>query len=119
VQAADTGLRRDSNQLALVLAPEPVLPPASATRNANTVRLELGIAPPLLPGQAASLLLGDRELPAEPTAAPASALVFEWRDAPPAGTRLLARLRVDGIESPLVDRESVPLRYLDRQIELP
>ncbi|KRB09518.1 DUF4255 domain-containing protein [Achromobacter mucicolens] len=119
VQAADTGLPRDSNQLALVLAPEPVLPPASATRNAGTVRMTLGIAPPLLPGQAASLLLGDRELPAEPAAAPASALIFEWRDAPPAGTRFLARLRVDGIESPLVDRESVPVRYLDRQIELP
>ena len=119
VQAADTGLPRDSNQLALVLAPEPVLPPASATRNGGTVRMTLGIAPPLLPGQAASLLLGDRELPAEPAAAPASALIFEWRDAPPAGTRFLARLRVDGIESPLVDRESVPVRYLDRQIELP
>ncbi len=119
VQAADTGLPRDSNQLALVLAPEPVLPPASATRSGGTVRMTLGIAPPLLPGQAASLLLGDRELPAEPAAAPASALIFEWRDAPPAGTRFLARLRVDGIESPLVDRESVPVRYLDRQIELP
>ena len=119
VQAADTGLPRDSNQLALVLAPEPVLPPVSATRNGGTVRMTLGIAPPLLPGQAASLLLGDRELPAEPAAAPASALIFEWRDAPPAGTRFLARLRVDGIESPLVDRESVPVRYLDRQIELP
>lgn len=119
VQAADTGVPRDSNQLALVLAPEPVLPPASATRNGGTVRMTLGIAPPLLPGQAASLLLGDRELPAEPAAAPASALIFEWRDAPPAGTRFLARLRVDGIESPLVDRESVPVRYLDRQIELP
>ncbi|OAE62822.1 hypothetical protein A7J67_02900 [Achromobacter xylosoxidans] len=119
VQAADTGLPRDSNQLALVLAPEPVLPPASATRSGGTVRMTLGIAPPLLPGQAASLLLGDRELPAEPAAAPASALIFEWRDAPPAGTRFLARLRVDGIESPLVDRESVPVRYLDRRIELP
>lgn len=119
VQAADTGLRRDSNPLALVLAPEPVLPPAAATRNADTVRITLGIAPPLAAGQAASLLLGDRELPAEPAATPASELVFAWRDAPPAGTRLLARLRVDGIESPLVDRESVPVRYLDRQIELP
>lgn len=119
VQASDTGLRRDSNQLALVLAPEPVLPPTAATRNAGTVRITLGIAPPLLPGQAASLLLGDRELPAEPATAPASALTFEWRDAPPTGTRFLARLRVDGIESPLVDREAVPVRYLDRQIELP
>ncbi|WP_313696945.1 DUF4255 domain-containing protein [Achromobacter sp.] len=119
VQASDAGLRRDSNQLALVLAPEPVLPPTAATRNAGTVRITLGIAPPLLPGQAASLLLGDRELPAEPATAPASALIFEWRDAPPAGTRFLARLRVDGIESPLVDREAVPVRYLDRQIELP
>ncbi|MFJ3461242.1 Pvc16 family protein [Achromobacter spanius] len=119
MQATDTGLRRDSNQLALVLAPEPVLPPTSATRNAGTVRITLGIAPPLLPGQAASLLLGEQELPAEPATAPASALIFEWRDAPPAGTRFLARLRVDGIESPLVDREAVPVRYLDRQIELP
>jgi len=119
VQASDTGLRRDSNQLALVLAPEPVLPPAAATRNAGTVRITLGIAPPLLPGQAASLLLGDRELPAEPATAPASALIFEWRDAPSAGARFLVRLRVDGIESPLVDREAVPVRYLDRQIELP
>ncbi|QVQ26401.1 DUF4255 domain-containing protein [Achromobacter deleyi] len=119
LQTSDTGLRRDSNQLALVLAPEPVLPPVSATRNAGTVRLALAVTPPLLAGQSASLLLGDRELPAEPHTAPASQLVFEWRDAPPAGTPFLARLRVDGIESPLVDREAVPVRYLNRQIELP
>ncbi|EHK64596.1 DUF4255 domain-containing protein [Achromobacter arsenitoxydans] len=119
VQAADTGRQRDSNQLALVLAPDLVLPPASATRAAAAVRIELGVSPPLLAGQSASLLLGDRELPAEPYTAPASQLAFIWRDAPAAGTTFLARLRVDGIESPLVDREAVPVRYLNRLIELP
>ena len=47
--------------------------PTLYARNAGTVRIELGIAPPLLPGQSASLLLDDRVLPAEPAAAPAHA----------------------------------------------
>jgi hypothetical protein len=56
---------------------------------------------------------------AELAAAPATRLTFELLDAPPAGTSLLARLRVDGFDSPIVDRMATPVAYLDRQIVLP
>jgi hypothetical protein len=40
-------------------------------------------------------------------------------DAPPAGSTHLARLRVDGFDSPIIDRTATPVAYLDRRITLP
>lgn len=119
VQPLTEAQPRTTNQLPLALAPQPALPPFSAARNGTSVVLEIDLAPPVRPGQRASLVLGDREVAAEPIAAPASRLRFTLPDAPPAGTVLLARLRVDGFESPIVDRTATPVAYLDRRITLP
>jgi hypothetical protein len=110
---------RSTNQLPLALAPQPVLPPFSASRNGSTVTLVLDLTPAVRPGQAVALILGDRDIAAAPTSAPATRLTFELADAPPAGSSLLARLRVDGFESPIIDRMTTPTAYLDRRITLP
>ncbi|MBS1144029.1 MAG: hypothetical protein H6R14_1435 [Proteobacteria bacterium] len=114
----DTHPRR-TNPLPLALAPQPVLPPTSATRNGTTVTLVLDITPPLQPGQSASLVLGEREVAPNEITLPATSLTFKIADAPASGTRHLARLRIDGFESPIVDRTATPPAYLDRWITLP
>lgn len=72
--------------------------------------------PAVHPGQRASLVLGQLEFPARPLAAASETLHFDIPGAPP-GTHL-ARLRVDGIESPLVDRSATPPAFLDLRITL-
>ena len=62
--------------------------------------------PAVRPEQAVSLLLGSREVRAEPEAAPAGTLTFEVVRARP-GEHWL-RLRVDGVDSRLVDRSVSP-----------
>jgi hypothetical protein len=77
------------------------------------------VAPPIRPGQTTTLILGEREVAAEPISAQTSRLTFKVTDAPAAGSSLLTRLRVDGFESPVVDRTATPPAFLDRRIVLP
>lgn len=111
---------RTTGQLSLRVAPEftsAASPLASATIDADgNAEITLGCRPDVLPEQRVSLLLGDREVFAEPRAASTGTLVFKIADAP-VGTRL-ARLRVDGVDSVLVDRTQSPPRFLDRRIEI-
>jgi hypothetical protein len=81
--------------------------------------LVLDLAPPVRPGQKISLILGDREITAEPFAVATNQATFVLAAAPTAGSRLLARLRVDSLESPIIDRTATPVAYLDRMITLP
>ena len=62
--------------------------------------------PDVLPAQRASLLLGSREVPAEDHDTSTGTLTFVVRDAAP-GEHWL-RLRVDGVDSLLVDRTVSP-----------
>ncbi|MBR0565468.1 DUF4255 domain-containing protein [Azoarcus sp. L1K30] len=110
---------RTTNQLPLALAPTPVLPPFSAARTGSTVTLVIDVVPALRPGQSASLILGDHEISADPVFAPSTRLTFRMLNAPEAGTTHLVRLRVDGFETPIVDRSATPMAYLDRRITLP
>lgn len=119
VQRLDDSQSRRTNQLPLALAPQPVLPPFSATRNGNTVTIVLDVAPPVRPGQTATLILGEREIAAVPVTTVASRLTFTIAEAPPTGSVHLARLRVDGFDSPIVDRMATPAAFLDRRITLP
>ncbi|MGB4856573.1 MAG: DUF4255 domain-containing protein, partial [Candidatus Dechloromonas phosphoritropha] len=119
VQRLDESHARRTNQLPLALAPQPILPPASAGRNADTVTVKLDVLPPVRPGQSVTLILGEREIIAEQFTAPASQLTFKIAAPPPAGSTHLARLRVDGFESPIIDRTATPVAYLDRRITLP
>jgi hypothetical protein len=99
---------RTSNIVALLLAPEPVLPPTAITRDPSTdhVSVTLAIRPQLRPEQDATLSLGDdtASVEAHPTAT--ASVDFEFGDVP-AGSQWV-RLTVDGVESLLVDRSADP-----------
>jgi hypothetical protein len=108
--------RRTTNMLGLSLAPRIVTAlPATVARDASgDVSITLDIEPEVRPTQSASLIVGTREIPAQPFAAQTGALTFVIGQAAP-GTSL-ARLRVDGIDSLLIDRTQTPPVFLDHRI---
>ena len=102
---------RETNRLGFTLAPTLTNLPLSVARDGDGVALvSLSFTPAVRSGQRVTLLLGDREIAPQPQALPATSLDFRVIGAVP-GT-YLARLRVDGIESPLVDRQADPPRFL-------
>jgi Pvc16 N-terminal domain/IPT/TIG domain len=107
-----------SNHLALLIGPgiTTALPTSVARDGAGTATITLDCQPEVRPGQAASLLLGAREVFAEPFSAATSALTFV-AEAAPVGEHLV-RLRVDGIESAIINRTATPPVFLDRRITI-
>jgi len=108
---------RTTNQLGLVLAPDLTNLPLAVVRDGGgTATFSVDFRPELRAGQTVSLLLGQREYAPEPFAAPTGSLDFVLPNAP-VGNHL-ARLRIDGIESPIVDRTGRVPQFLDRRIDI-
>jgi hypothetical protein len=98
-------LDRFTNEFPLQIAPRITnIAPTSAA--AGNLTLTLKCAPDVLPEQRAALLFGDREVPANAHAAPTDTLSFDIADAV-AGEYFL-RLRVDGVDSLIVERTGAP-----------
>ncbi|MBI3529347.1 MAG: DUF4255 domain-containing protein [Betaproteobacteria bacterium] len=120
---------RETNGIALPIAPDPViaadaglgLPAASAVRGGvpPQVMVTLHSRPQVRLGQRASLALDGTTAEAVARAAPSDPLVFNFPNTVSAGNRWL-RLRVDGVDSPLVLR-SVPAPVFDptQQVAVP
>lgn len=107
VRAPETQAR-ESNVAAMLLAPEPELPPSSITRDPGThrVTVTLDVRPQLRPAQEAMLTLGGDSALADPITAPTSTLTFELGTVSPGSQSV--RVTVDGVESLLVDRSVEP-----------
>jgi hypothetical protein len=94
---------RNTNALSFTIAPQIL----SATPNpvtagpGGTISVAVGFTPQVRPNQRVSLLVDDVEAPAPAHPSPVAALTFVAHGVP-AGTRWL-RLRVDGVDSLLVD----------------
>lgn len=98
---------RLTNEVPLSVAPLLSGLPQSVGPDPNgTATVAVTVSPPVLPGQRAALLLGDREVSARPHAAPTGTLTFDVPGALPG--QYLVRVRVDGVDSHLVDRTVVP-----------
>ena len=91
-----------------------IVPIAVARDGAGDATINLSCAPPVGLDQAAVLILGSLATPAEPHPTTTGSLTFVVRDAP-VGTHL-ARLRVDGVESILVDRSATPPAFLPLEV---
>lgn len=111
--------RRSSNQLPLALAPRitTALPLSVARDGDGVASIDLAVAPPVRPGQRAALILDEREIVAERFDATTSALRFRATGLP-LNRPLLARLRVDGIDSAVLDRSANPPRFLNHRITI-
>ena len=115
----ETGYR-DTNRLGMTLAPTLTGLPMNVTRNgAGTASFTLKFFPALRAGQEAVLILGQQECQPQPHALPTTSLDFVILNAPVSpGPGHLARLRIDGIESPVIDRAAKPPVFLNQRINI-
>lgn len=118
VQRPGEAARRESNRLALTLIPDITTPlPINVVRDPqNTATVNLACRPEIRPHQRAALIVGASEVLADAHPAPTANLAFQIAEAP-VGTHFL-RLRVDGIDSLLVDRSVTPTVFLNRRITI-
>jgi hypothetical protein len=111
---------RTSNQATLTIAPQISTltnPPTIFTRDADgTAIVTIGCTPEVRPPQLTSLVLGSLEVLADPHPNPTNALTFTIPHAPVGSHR--ARLRVDGIDSQIVNRAASPPVFFDRRIQI-
>ena len=103
------GSEATSNELPVMLAPR--VPAIAATLAAGIATFDVSVSPPVRDSQRISLIVGERELPSAPLAAgSASALQFTGTGFS-SGTSYVFRLRVDGVDSLLIDRAARPSAY--------
>lgn len=108
---------RETNRLAMTLAPHLTgLPMVVVRDGAGTASFTVTFHPALRAGQSVTLLLGTRGFAPAPFTPPVTSLNFVIEDAP-VGNHL-ARLRIDGIESPIIDVGSSPPAFLPQRIEI-
>jgi Pvc16 N-terminal domain len=108
---------RRTNSMALVIAPQIADLPMDVTVDAaGTAAFTVEFTPEYRPGQTVSMVLGSTEFAPQDASAQTSSLDFVIPNAP-LGDHL-ARLRIDGIESPLIDREAIPPAFFDHRIHI-
>jgi Pvc16 N-terminal domain len=104
VQRAGETFRRTTNALSMTLAPTISIAPASAPAGAITYTIT--VSPDVWPTQSPALLLNDNEFTTAAITAKSGSLTFATTGLT-AGT-YWARLRVDGVDTLLVDRTKTP-----------
>lgn len=104
VQRPGESFLRTTNAVSMALAPSVTLSPATAA--AGTITYTATVSPDVWPPQRASLLLGTVDILAEAHPSQTGALSFVAPDV--AAGQIRFRLRVDGVDSQLVDRSQTP-----------
>jgi hypothetical protein len=108
---------RQTNRMALVVAPRITNVPMNvAVDGSGTASFTVDFTPEYRPGQTVSLVLGSTEVAPQDISAQAASLDFVVPNAP-LGNHL-ARLRIDGIESPVVDRTTAPPTFFNHRIQI-
>jgi hypothetical protein len=95
---------RTTNQLSLAVAPAITIAPSSSP--AGAIVYTVTATPDVWPTQSATLILGDNEFAPAAFSAPASSLTFSTSGLT-AGSYWV-RLRIDGVDSLLVNRSTTP-----------
>jgi hypothetical protein len=104
VQRPGETYRRMTNQLSFSLAPTITITPQAAP--AGSITFTVTCSPEVRPEQRASLLLGDQEILAQPHAGQTATLTFLASNV--VAGDYFVRVRVDGVDSLLVDRSKTP-----------
>ncbi len=106
---------RTTNELSFALAPKILdIIPRQATADANgEVTLTLILSPQVQPRQRVALLLGDREILAQPHPTQTDRLEFQIAGVTPG--EYFVRVRIDGVDSLLVDRTVTPPVFDENQ----
>lgn len=116
VQRPGDTFRRTTNELTLALAPQIATAlPASFARDGNgDATITLAVRPDVQPTQRVALILGDLEVTAQPKTNQTDTVSFVIRAAAP-GTYLV-RLRVDGVDSEVVNRAATPPEFFNHRV---
>ena len=116
VQRPGDTFRRTTNELTLAVAPQITTAlPASFARDGNgDATVTLTLRPEVQPTQRVALLLGDLEIAAQPRTGQTDTVSFVIRGATP-GTYLV-RLRVDGVDSEVMNREAAPPEFFNHRV---
>jgi hypothetical protein len=104
VQRPTETYRRTTNLLSLALAPRMTIAPIGAA--GPNITYTATCSPEVRPEQRASLLLGDQEILAQPHAVQTASLTFSAQNL--SAGDYFVRLRVDGVDSQLVNRAVTP-----------
>jgi len=104
VQGPNDTYRRTTNQLSFSLAPAITIAPPTAA--AGNITYTVTVTPDALPQQRAALLLGDQEILSDTHLTQTGTLTFQAQNI--ATGDYYVRLRVDGVDSLLVDRRKKP-----------
>ena len=108
---------RETNRLALVLVPQILGLPLNVVRDgAGSAGFNINFQPQLRAGQTVSLLLGQQEIAPQAFVAPTATLNFVIANAP-VGDHL-ARLRIDGIDSPIINHAVEPPVFFNHRINI-
>ncbi|HQV11912.1 MAG TPA: DUF4255 domain-containing protein [Nitrospira sp.] len=109
---------RTSNTLALVIGPEitTALPIMVARDGSGVATIVLSVQPQIHPGQSVSLLLGTQDVPHGAITVATGTLTFVLAAAPTG--EFLLRLRVDGIDSPIIDRTALPPAFYNYRVTI-
>ncbi len=109
--------QRQTNRMAVVVAPRITNVPMNvAVDGSGTAGFTVDFTPEYRPGQTVSLVLGSTEIAPQDISTQTASLDFVVPNAP-LGNHL-ARLRIDGIESPVVDRTTSPPTFFDHRIQI-
>jgi len=108
---------RETNRLACVVAPNITNLPQSVARNGSgDAHITITFTPQLRAGQTVSLLLGQEEIAPETFTAPTGTLNFIAKNVEVGAP--LARLRIDGVDSPIVDHTVDPPVFFDQRVTI-
>lgn len=107
---------RETNRVAMVLAPHILGLPINVTRITGTASFSINFLPELRVGQTVSLILGQQEHSPKAFVAPTASLSFVIANAP-VGNHL-ARLRIDGIESPIINLTTPAPEFFNQRINI-
>jgi hypothetical protein len=106
-----------TNRMPLVVAPRITNTPMNTSVDGSgTASFTVEFTPEYRPGQTVTLVLGSKEIAPQDVSAQTGSLEFVVPNAP-IGNHLV-RLRIDGTESPVVDRSKTPPIFFDQRINI-
>jgi hypothetical protein len=104
VQRPSETYRRTTNQLSFALSPTMTVAPATAV--GPNITYAVTCSPEVWTEQYAALLLGDQEIVAQPHTTQTATLSFQAQNL--SAGNYFVRLRIDGVDSQLVNRSVTP-----------
>jgi hypothetical protein len=96
-----------TNSLPFAIAPD-ISTWAPGVLASGSISVTVPCTPFLRPGQEVFLIIGDQQTAADPFIAPTNAPSFTYPNLQPTNGAVPARMRVDGIDSPIINMSSIP-----------